>query len=151
MAGVDVALILAGGLFRPKSKDPVMKNESIIARKSFTFALKAVALGRVLIQERSEYILSKQFIRSATGIGANVEEALGGHSRADFHAKMTIAYKEARETAYWIRLLKESGYFSETEAEPLADGIDELLRIIGSIQISTKAGIHPTSHPTRNS
>ncbi len=115
-----------------------MKSESIIARKCFAFALKAVDAGKLLMQEKSEYILSKQFIRSATSIGANVEEASGGQSRADFYARMTIAYKEARETLYWVRLLKASGYFSEEQSDGLIRDVDEILRIIGSIQVAMK-------------
>jgi four helix bundle protein len=66
-----------------------------------------------LREKKREQILSSQVLRSGTGIGANVEEAIGAQSRADFRAKMAIACKEARETAYWLRLLKDTGYLSE--------------------------------------
>ncbi|HEX2612495.1 MAG TPA: four helix bundle protein [Fibrobacteria bacterium] len=97
-----------------------------------------IGVGKSLIQEQREYILSRQLIRSATSIGANVEEASGGQSRADFYAKITIAYKEARETSYWIRLLRASGYLSETLAVELLEDVDEIMRIIGSIQVTVK-------------
>jgi four helix bundle protein len=73
-------------------------------------------------------------LRSATSIGANVEEAIGGQSRRDFFAKLTIAYKEARETHYWIRLLKDTEYIVKEKANDLLADIEEILRIIGSIQ-----------------
>ncbi|MGB1205137.1 MAG: four helix bundle protein [Chitinophagales bacterium] len=80
---------------------------SIIKDKSFAFALQAIELYKILKSEK-EYIISKQFLRSATSIGANVNEALAGESRADFVHKMSIASKEARETLYWLELLEQS-------------------------------------------
>jgi four helix bundle protein len=81
--------------------------QSIIQKKSFDFALVIINLYRAL-QERHEYVLSKQLLRSGTSIGANVEEACAGQSRKDFLAKMSIASKEARETRYWLQLLHQS-------------------------------------------
>ena len=72
-----------------------------------------------LKQEKKEYVLSKQILRCGTSIGANVEEAIGGQSDRDFLAKMTIAYKECRETNYWIRLLCDSGFICEREKQSL--------------------------------
>ena len=82
--------------------------------------------------------MSKQFLRSGTSIGANAEEAIGGQSRLDFVSKLSIAYKEARETKYWIRLLRATNYFGEQQADGLLTDVDELFRIIGKIQITTK-------------
>jgi four helix bundle protein len=73
-------------------------------------------------------------LRSGTSIGANIEEAIGGQSEKDFFAKLTISYKEARETHYWIRILKDTNYLSNEQAERLLKDADELLKIIGSIQ-----------------
>ena len=81
--------------------------ESIIQQKSFSFALEIVELYRSIVAQH-EYVISKQLLRSGTSIGANVEEAGAGISRKDFRAKMAIALKEARETKYWLRILKES-------------------------------------------
>lgn len=78
--------------------------------------------------------MSKQLLRCGTSIGANIEEAIGGQTEKDFFAKLTISYKEARETHYWIRLLKDTSYLSNEEAQSLLIDIEELLRIIGSIQ-----------------
>jgi len=111
-----------------------MKKDNIIQEKSYDFAVKIVKLYKRLSQEKKEFVLSKQLLRSGTSIGANIEEAIGGQSRKDFYAKLTIAYKEARETHYWIRLLKDTSFLSEEEAQPFLNDIEEILKIIGSIQ-----------------
>jgi four helix bundle protein len=113
-----------------------LATESIIRTKSFAFALKIIKLYRVLVEQK-EFVLSKQALRSGTSIGANVEEALGAQTRREFHSKMTIAYKEARETLYWLRLLKESGLAKEDFQTYLAD-VEELNRILSSITKTTK-------------
>jgi len=109
--------------------------DSIIRDRSFAFALAIIRLYRRLL-ERHEYALSKQLLRSGTSIGANVEEALAGQSRADFHAKMSIAYKEARETRYWLRLLQESGLVDFDLSNELKE-INEIILILTSIVKST--------------
>jgi four helix bundle protein len=108
--------------------------ENVIQIKSYAFAVKIVNICKFLQAEKKEYILSKQLIRSGTSIGANIEEAIGGQSRKDFFAKLTISYKEARETKYWIRLLTDTNYLTKEQTAPLLEDIEELLRIIGSIQ-----------------
>lgn len=104
--------------------------ENLIQQKSYSFALRIIKLYSYLTENKKEYVLSKQILRSGTSIGANVEEALGAQSKSDFIAKLSIAYKEARETSYWIRLLKE---FNSIMAD-----IKELLRIITKIQKTSK-------------
>lgn len=79
-----------------------MKTDNIVIDKSYKFAIRIVKLYQFLVSEHNEYILSKQILRSGTSIGANVEEAIGGQSSKDFKAKLSIAYKEARETKYWL-------------------------------------------------
>jgi four helix bundle protein len=108
--------------------------ENVIQIKSYAFAIKIVNICKFLQAQKKEYILSKQLIRSGTSIGANIEEAIGGQSRKDFFAKLTISYKEARETKYWIRLLTDTNYLTKEQTAPLLEDIEELLRIIGSIQ-----------------
>ena len=115
-----------------------MKNDNIIQQKSFEFAVRIVNLYKYLIEDKKEYVLSKQLLRSGTSIGANVEEAIGGQSEKDFFAKLTISYKEARETHYWIRLLTETNYLNKTKSESLLKDINEILKIIGSILKSMK-------------
>jgi four helix bundle protein len=89
--------------------------------------------------QNKEYVLSKQILRSGTSIGANVEESIGCHSRKDFIAKYSIIYKEARETHYWLRLLKDSGFLNEKLYDSLINDCEQLLKIIGSIQKSLKS------------
>jgi len=113
-----------------------MATESIIRNKSFAFALKVIGLYRDLTAQK-EFVLSKQVLRSGTSIGANVEEALGAQTRKEFHSKMTIAYKEARETRYWLRLLKESALVN-VELRPYLLGVEELNRILSAITKTTK-------------
>ncbi len=112
---------------------------NIIQEKSFSFAIEIIKVYRKLIEENKEYILSKQLLRSGTSIGANIEEAIGGYSKADFLSKMTIAYKEARETLYWIKLLAATNFLKEEVAIDLKLKAEEIIRIIGKIQISTKS------------
>ena len=112
--------------------------DNILLDKSFTFAVRTVKAYKFLIEEKKEFVLSKQFLRSGTSIGANAEEAVGGQSRPDFLSKLSIAYKEARETKYWVRLLQATDYFEKQQAESLLNDLEELLKIIGKIQITTK-------------
>jgi four helix bundle protein len=116
-----------------------MKENNVLCDKSYAFALRIVKAGRHLAAEKHEYVLSKQLLRSGTTIGANVEEAIGGQSEKDFAAKLAIAYKEARETHYWIRLLRDSDYLTPTQSNSLLADVDELLRILGSILKTMKS------------
>ena len=105
--------------------------ENILAGKTYAFALRIVKLAQFLTKEKSEFVLSKQILRSGTSIGANTEEAIGGQSEKDFFAKLCIAYKETRETKYWLRLLVGSNYLSEKESSSLLSDCEEILKIIG--------------------
>jgi four helix bundle protein len=115
-----------------------MKTDNLVQVKSYAFAVRIVRLNQHLVETKKEYVLSKQVLRAGTSIGANIEEAIGGQSRADFLAKLGIAYKEARETSYWLRLLKDTDYLTESEFLSIHADIEELCRIIGAIQKSTK-------------
>lgn len=112
--------------------------ENIVQAKSYQFALRIVKLYLFLKQDKKEYELSKQVLKSGTSIGANIEEAIGGQTGKDFLFKITIAYKECRETHYWIRLLHDSGFISEKEKISLIADCEELLKIIGKIQNTMK-------------
>lgn len=116
-----------------------MKTENPVQTKSYAFAVRIVRLYQHLVATKKEYVLSKQVLRAGTSIGANVEEAIGGQSRADFVAKLGIAYKEARETSYWLRLLNDTEYLTESEFRSIYADVEELCRIIGSIQKSAKS------------
>jgi four helix bundle protein len=108
--------------------------ENVVQAKSYAFAIRIVKAYRYLCEQQKEYVLSKQLLRSGTSVGANIEEAIGGQSRKDFFAKLSIAYKEARESQYWIKLLRDTQYLSTEQSDSLLQDADELLRIIGSIQ-----------------
>jgi four helix bundle protein len=111
-----------------------MKSDNVLQIKSYAFAVKTIKVYQFLFEEKKEYILSKQLLRCGTSIGANVEEAIGGQSGKDFFAKLTISYKEARETHYWVRLLRDTNYLTDEQSESLLNDVSELLKIIGSIQ-----------------
>jgi four helix bundle protein len=115
--------------------------KNIVQEKSYAFALRVVKLYRWLCEGKKEYVLSKQILRSGTSIGANVEEAIGGMSEKDFSAKMTIAYKEARETHYWLRLMHDSGLIDQAAFESVTQDCDELLKLLGSITKTMKTKI----------
>jgi len=89
-----------------------------------------VRLNHYLCSEKSEYVLSRQLLRSGTAIGALVREAEFGQSRADFRNKMSIALKEANETDYWLNLLRDTGYISEKMFQSLSEDSLELIRIL---------------------
>lgn len=115
-----------------------MKHENIIQSKSFDFAVSIVEFCKQFANQYQMKPIQNQLLRSGTSIGANVEEAIGGLSPKDFLYKMTLAYKEARETRYWLRLIKSTEPTIEPICNQLIDSCDELLRIIGSIQKSMK-------------
>ena len=107
--------------------------QTIIEIKSFEYAIRIVNLYRYLCDEKKEYILSKQLLKSGTSIGANVSEAQRGQSKNDFYAKYNIALKEAYETHYWIRLLYATNYLDEKEFSGLESDIKEIMAILVAI------------------
>ena|SRR3990170_5911781 len=110
--------------------------QSLIKEKSYSFALQVIGLYKELLIQ-NEFVLSKQLLRSGTSIGANVEEALAGQSRADFLSKMSIASKEARETNYWLRLIRDSKIISKSKVEPLLTEFESIANILTSIVKTT--------------
>lgn len=110
-----------------------MKENNLILDKSKTFAVRIVKLYQYLCDEKKEYVLSKQVLRSGTSIGANAKEAVRGQSKADFIAKMNIALKEASETEYWLELLHETDYIDRVQFESIYKDNQELLKILTSI------------------
>lgn len=114
--------------------------ENVIQNKSFEFALMIIALYKKLQDER-EYILSKQLLRSGTSIGANVEEAIAGQSKKDFLSKTSISLKEARETRYWLRLLKESE-LTNIDLDAYLNSSFELINILSAIVKTTRRKIN---------
>ncbi len=106
--------------------------KSIIKGKSYKFALETIQFCS-LLRDRKHFEIAKQLLRSGTSIGANVEEALAGQSKKDFYAKMCIASKEARETNYWLRLIKDATLFDDKDLENLLNNSLELIKILTSI------------------
>jgi len=125
-------------LIKLNSKMLFMK-ENLIKKKSFEFAVLSIKAYKKIIEQK-EFIVSKQFVRSATSIGANVQEADAGISKKDFIAKMSIASKEARETLYWIQLLKETELVN-FNFEELKQKCEEIVRILTSIVKTSQLNI----------
>ena len=111
--------------------------KSIVTEKSYAFALLVIALYKKLIAQ-NEYVISRQLLKSGTSIGANVEEAIAGQSRADFLSKMSIASKEARETNYWLRLLRDSSLVGLSPIEDVLAESEELVKILSAIVKTTR-------------
>jgi four helix bundle protein len=116
-------------------------NESIVKKKSFELAIRGVNFYKFLISEKKEFVMSKQFLRSVTSIGANVREAINAQSKADFIHKLSISQKECDETMYWLELLKETNYISDLEFNSLHEQSTEVLKIIRSIIITSKKNL----------
>lgn len=111
-----------------------MNAEFDIVERSFRFAVRVVKLCRFLDEkDRSARTMAGQLLRSGTSIGANIEEAQAGQSKADFIAKMSISRKEARETLYWLKLLNASEIIEESKLQEITQEADELVRILTSI------------------
>lgn len=118
--------------------------ESIIQKKSFDFALSVVLLYKEL-SKLNDSIILKQLLRSATSIGANVQEGSAGQTRKDFVTKMSIASKEARETLYWIKLLSESKFYNK-DLKKYYDECNELVKILTKIVKTSQAPLLNTKH-----
>ena len=116
--------------------------ENIVKDKSFKFAVRVVKLYQYLCEEKKEFVLSKQFLRSGTSVGAMVREAEHAESKADFKHKMAISQKEINESIYWLELMKETGYLSQDEFNSLNSDAVELIKLITSIIKTTKANIN---------
>ena len=110
----------------------------MILDKSKAFALRIIKLYKYLCDNKKEYILSKQILRSGTSIGANAKEGANAQSKADFCAKMYIAYKEANETEYWLELLHESGYIEKNAFDSMYSDCKELIKILAAITKNAK-------------
>jgi len=112
--------------------------ESVLKNKSYKFALRIVKLYQLLINEKKEFVLSKQILRSGTAIGALIREAEFGQSKADFTSKMSIALKETNETMYWLEILKDTGYINEKLCQSLSADCIELIKMLVSTVKTTK-------------
>ena len=114
---------------------------NVVKDKSFAFALRVVKLAKHLQDEKREFVLSRQFLRSGTAVGALVREAEHAQSKADFINKMSIALKEANETDYWIDLLHQSGLITQESHGSMHPDVQELLRLLVAIVKTSKSGL----------
>ena len=115
-----------------------MKKDNILHTKSYSFAIRTVKLSQYLNQEKKEYILSKQILRSGTSIGALIRESQYAQSHADFINKLTISLKEANETQYWINLLFDTDFITKDMHTSLFTDIDEIISLLVSITKTLK-------------
>lgn len=115
------------------------EKENIILVKSYAFAVNVTRLILEVRKSKKEYDITRQLLRSATSIGANAEEAVGGFSKKDFIYKLQISFKEARESKYWIRILKDTELLEEKTAEMLLKDIEELIKILTAILKTSKS------------
>ncbi len=116
-------------------------SESIVKTKSFELAVRGVNFYKHLVSEKKEFIMSKQFLRSITSVGANVREAVNAQSKADFIHKLSIAQKECDESMYWLEILKETDYISLAEFDSIHQQCNDVLKIIRSIIITSKKNL----------
>ena len=114
-----------------------MKN--VVAEKSFVFAVRIVRAVKVIKEEKREYELASQLLRSGTSIGANISEGKYAQSEKDFVSKHKIALKEANETKYWLRLMNATGILDEKAVASLIDDVDELIKLLTSIINTTQS------------
>lgn len=121
--------------------DKWLVKENLIKRKSFEFAIRIVKLNQYLQNDKKEYILSKQLLRSGTSVGAMTREAEHSESKADFIHKMAIAQKEINECIYWIELLKSTDYLSDEQFESINVDAVELIKMITSIIKTAKSNL----------
>ena len=115
-----------------------MQSDNNLYNKAYAFAMRTVKAYQYLVDNKKEYTLSKQFLRSGTSIGANISEANGAISTPDFSSKISIAYKESLETKYWLSLLKDTNYLDYKIYESMHKEVDELSEIMFSILKTTK-------------
>ena len=118
-----------------------MKVDNQIVTDSKTFAVRIIKLYKYLTEEKKEFVISKQVLRSGTSIGANISESVFAQSRMDFVSKMSIALKEASETKYWLDLLMETEYISKMQYESIVDDISKIISTLVNIVNSTKNNV----------
>ena len=112
--------------------------DNVVLDKSFAFAVRIVNLYKYLTEQKKEYVMSKQLLRSGTSVGANVTEAQRSQSKPDFISKMSIALKEAYEVEYWLRLLWATEYIEENAYKSLSDDNEELISLLMAISKAAK-------------
>lgn len=115
-----------------------LTGNNVVYEKAYRFAIRIVKAYRYLCDDKKEFVLSKQLLRSGTSIGANIAEANGAISKADFSAKISIAYKECLESKYWLSLLKDTGYISPKAFNSIYKEADEIAKLLFTILKKTR-------------
>lgn len=115
-----------------------MTTNSIAYEKAYAFAIRVIGAYKYLVNEKKEFVLSKQLLRCGTSIGANIAEANGAISNADFSAKISISYKESLEAKYWLSLLKDTDYIEEAMFSSMFADVDEIAKILFAILKKTR-------------
>ncbi len=116
--------------------------ENVVKNKSFGFAVRIVRLYQYMCEQKKEFVLSKQLLRSGTSVGAMVREAEHAETKNDFKHKLAIAQKEINETIYWLELLKETDYLTLEQFESINIDAVEIIKLITAIIKSTKTNIN---------
>ncbi len=133
------------------AKAASIRKENIILNKTYQFAVRIVKLNKYLSNSTNQYDIARQVLRSGTSVGANTEEAIGAESKKDFIHKISISYKEARETKYWLRLLRDAEVLESKMVESLLIEIEEILAILGKIKITSSKSIRKKHWSLNNS
>ncbi len=116
-------------------------NESILSTKSYAFALRIIKLYQFMVDKQREFVLSKQVLRSGTSIGANIEESVHAQSKVDFIHKLSIGQKEANETNYWLRLLRDSGYIEAKLVDSILCDCEEIQKMLAASIKTAKSNL----------
>ena len=116
--------------------------ENVVKNKSFAFAVRVVKLYQYLCEQKKEFVLSKQLLRSGTSVGAMIRESEHAETKNDFKHKMGIAQKERNEAIYWLELLKATDYLSSEQFDSMSTDAIEIIKLVTSILKSTKASIN---------
>ena len=117
-----------------------MKRDSFLCEKSKALALRMIRLYKYLCEEKKEFVISKQILRSGTSIGANIREAIRAQSNADFIAKLYISLKETEETLYWLELLRDAEYIPYKNIQAIYDESESMVKVLNRSIISAKQG-----------
>ncbi|MGN6343301.1 MAG: four helix bundle protein [Ginsengibacter sp.] len=115
---------------------------NVLKDKSFSLAIEIVKLYKYLIEEKREYVMSKQLLRSGTSVGAMVRESQNAESKMDFAHKLGIAQKECDETLYWLELIQATGFLNEPKFQDCYQHTSEVLKILKSVIVTTKQNLN---------
>jgi four helix bundle protein len=120
--------------------------ENILSEKAYQFTLRIIKLNKFMNEEHREFVLSKQILRSGTSIGANIEESVHAQSKIDFVHKLSISQKEASETNYWLRLLRDSNYLKPKLAESLFENCEEIQKLLTASIKTVKSNLNKNAN-----